>query len=1264
MIKVYVSSTFQDLEQHRKHVCEQLRKMGYLDVAMEHYSASDQRPVDKCLADVRDCDVYLGIFAHRYGHIPNGSTKSITELEFREAVKSNKPRLIFVLPENAAWPLSLCDAMSAAGGERIRAFRAELLEDHTVDHHWTTPEELVLAVDRALHRWSESARSSPKKATTALPPPEKFKILLEKKRQHFCGRQWVFDAIDDWLRDDNAMAALLVTGDPGAGKSALLSAWNHRNGERVLACHCCEALMNDQLRPGRFVLNVAAQIAEQLPEYARLVVEDQGLERWKSEESCQNDPIQAFRALVLERLRVLTPPDNSVRVLLVDALDEALALKDAKSKTIVDVLACTTEWFPEWLRLIATTRREKDILKKFTARNELPLTAKHDKTLHEKNLDDVALYINTRLKEPKLSERLAGSKITPFDLSRTLVDKSDGNFLYVQQALEGIKSGIFQVDRLDLLPPGLNSLYLRWFQWQFPDEAAYAPVRQLLEVVVAACAPLGKAQLAEATGLDADDQLPPVLARLSAYVPERSGTYGLYHQSLGEWLTGPELAEDSGTPRYFISRKRGHRRLADYGWQLFNKSSTRLPPYFQRYLPEHLVQTERWEDLARLLTDLGLLEQIRKQGQSFAWMQHFQTLRKSFSCEPAQAFGEQLQALIKREGETERVSEMADLVGCFLCDMGEYTAAQPFTERALELSEKLLGCEHPETATRMHNLGELYRLTRQHAKALPLLQEALRQRELFAVDGRDLAATWHKLGEFHHDLGEANVLSNAHHFEALKYYEQALEICERTLDENHHNRADCIHDIGVAHMQLGERAKLAGDSARAEPFFNKALSQFDQARAIFDTIYGVENPESATADLNCAIIYANMGNLAAANEIGTNALAQLRKTLSENHYKIRLALSHVGDFQRRAGQWSECVANFQEELRLARLLLGPEAVERILIKLASAYAASGNVGQGMAHLRAHGKTLSAQDRPRLGEFFAEAARTCTSWGVAAPALPFAEEALKVHEECCGADSVEVANSLAMLGKLQEAAGQIDQAESSYLRFLKMCEPSAAADPAALLPTLRFLKNFYDKRLRFERGAAIGERIVAIYEKAPATDTSDRAAALNNLGFSLVRIGRFAEARDRLIQSLDLYHEAQDNDTSANLNNLAEAHLGLGNLQDAETCCRQALDIREKAAAPKSLAISLTTWASISAARADFDGAEESFCLALKNHEHAGNDACPFHFETLARYAAFLRERGKESEAQSVREQAESQRARLTGTRVAANATRPAAGVPS
>src|SRR5207344_148717 len=95
MAKIYLSSTFEDLQEYRANVYHTLRQMHHDVSSVEDYVAGDQRPLAKCLADVSACDIYVGIFALRYGFIPpkdNPDRKSITELEYRKA-KRRRPRL-------------------------------------------------------------------------------------------------------------------------------------------------------------------------------------------------------------------------------------------------------------------------------------------------------------------------------------------------------------------------------------------------------------------------------------------------------------------------------------------------------------------------------------------------------------------------------------------------------------------------------------------------------------------------------------------------------------------------------------------------------------------------------------------------------------------------------------------------------------------------------------------------------------------------------------------------------------------------------------------------------------------------------------------------------------------------------------------------------------------------------------------------------------------------------------------------------------------
>lgn len=66
-------------------------------IGMERFTASKNPTVDECQQQARECEIYLGIVAHRYGWIPDGYEVSITELEYNAAKEAGRPRLMFEL---------------------------------------------------------------------------------------------------------------------------------------------------------------------------------------------------------------------------------------------------------------------------------------------------------------------------------------------------------------------------------------------------------------------------------------------------------------------------------------------------------------------------------------------------------------------------------------------------------------------------------------------------------------------------------------------------------------------------------------------------------------------------------------------------------------------------------------------------------------------------------------------------------------------------------------------------------------------------------------------------------------------------------------------------------------------------------------------------------------------------------------------------------------------------------------------------------------
>jgi hypothetical protein len=159
-MKIYISSTYQDLVDHRSAVDRTLRRMGHDVIGMEQYVAEGNKPLERCLVDVRLADLYVVIVGWRYGYVPTNQptpgTFSITELEYREAKAADKTILAFLLDPDTPWPTSRVDAMSAQPqngetrpGFNIAQFRSLLGTDHMAGI-FRTPDDLASQVAAAV----------------------------------------------------------------------------------------------------------------------------------------------------------------------------------------------------------------------------------------------------------------------------------------------------------------------------------------------------------------------------------------------------------------------------------------------------------------------------------------------------------------------------------------------------------------------------------------------------------------------------------------------------------------------------------------------------------------------------------------------------------------------------------------------------------------------------------------------------------------------------------------------------------------------------------------------------------------------------------------------------------------------------------------------------------------------------------------------------------------------------------------------------------
>jgi formylglycine-generating enzyme required for sulfatase activity len=243
MIRIYLSSTFEDLQDYRKAVFDALRRVShYKVIAMEDYVAMDQRPVEKCLRDVADSHIYVGLFGFRYGYVPppehgNPDRLSITELEFRHAQDLGKPYLIFVADLDANLSRKFDDKYAGdVEGKNISRLREELCRE-CMTGFFASPHQLASLVQSAVTVKVEELKSSGVKFSETIdspptviwdiskkgPPYPGLMHFTQKFSPVFFGREAEVLEILDRIHGPRGRF-IIVSGNSGTGKSSLVDA--------------------------------------------------------------------------------------------------------------------------------------------------------------------------------------------------------------------------------------------------------------------------------------------------------------------------------------------------------------------------------------------------------------------------------------------------------------------------------------------------------------------------------------------------------------------------------------------------------------------------------------------------------------------------------------------------------------------------------------------------------------------------------------------------------------------------------------------------------------------------------------------------------------------------------------------------------------------------------------------------------------------------------------------------------------------------------
>ncbi|MGB3517845.1 MAG: CHAT domain-containing protein [Elainellaceae cyanobacterium] len=225
-----------------------------------------------------------------------------------------------------------------------------------------------------------------------------------------------------------------------------------------------------------------------------------------------------------------------------------------------------------------------------------------------------------------------------------------------------------------------------------------------------------------------------------------------------------------------------------------------------------------------------------------------------------------------------------------LYQQGQYAEAIPLARQAVDIRETALGGNHPDVASTLNNLAELYRAQGNYAAAEPLHQRSLDIKEAALGNNHpSVAASLNNLAELYRAQGNYGA--------AEPLYQRSRAIWEMALGENHPNVASSLNNLALLYQDQG-------NYAAAEPLYQQSLS-------ILETVLGETHPDVATSLNNLAGLYRDQGNYGAAEPLLQRSLAIDETALGENHPDVATSLNNLAILYEAQGNISAALPLFE-----------------------------------------------------------------------------------------------------------------------------------------------------------------------------------------------------------------------------------------------------------------------------------------------------------------------------------------------------------------
>ena len=431
------------------------------------------------------------------------------------------------------------------------------VDESSFDSSWKDISDAVKRLGEDSSR-VENLKATPLFASNCIERLAKFdfsgEVLSYASEHHPGTREWVFSHVENWFQDRTSDSrVLIITGNAGMGKSVIAAQLcSKMKGRQLLGgMHFCQHNNQRRRKPALMLQSLARHLCDNLPGFKDILTGQ--LTSLNTTDLSNMNVEELFTHVLQEPTNMMADPEVNI-LLVVDALDEC---ECEGRNELLDVIKTQFHKLPSWIKFVITGRPENEMVDKLAHLKPFILDR-----LDENNEKDIELFF-----EDSLKRLLPNTKIE--QNVRRFVSQAEGLMLYAHffiKFVEDHKGTLTPTDVTDIFPRGLTSVYEGYFDRLQTDlGVGEGPFFNFLSSLAAARSPLPVTMTSRILGLccdieDSSSQFQKMSGSISSLLPIRDGCIDVFHKSIVDWLSCPELY---GHHRFTVDLTRGNVVLSE-----------------------------------------------------------------------------------------------------------------------------------------------------------------------------------------------------------------------------------------------------------------------------------------------------------------------------------------------------------------------------------------------------------------------------------------------------------------------------------------------------------------------------------------------------------------------------------------------------------------------------------------------------------------------------------------------------------------------------